>query len=257
MGLIGETTFLEQIFGELGPYVGAFLVLLLCGVGLPIPEELTLLGSGLLVHGGQVEFVPITLVCATAILLGDSIPYWLGRRFGMRALRLHWVARILHPERFSRLQRRYEAHGNWATFASRFFAGIRVPSYFLAGTMGMPYPRFLLLDALGVMISVPVSIYLGKVFGGEMDRLQARMGNFHLLLAFLLLSVVLIIVVRGRKIRAAATAAIGLLRAPAEPATDEDAGTGELPDPPHDGYDREPGAAELAQSPPSPRETPT
>ena len=42
--------------------------------------------------------------------------------------------------------RRFEAHGNWATFFCRFVAGIRIPGYFVAGTMGMTYRRFLLLE---------------------------------------------------------------------------------------------------------------
>lgn len=250
MGLMDETTILHEIFGGLGPYVGPFLVLLLCGVGLPLPEELTLLGSGLLLHQGEVEFVPIVLTCSVAILIGDSIPYWLGRRYGLHALRIRWVARVLHPERLSRLQRRFTEHGNWATFACRFFAGIRIPGYFVAGTMGMPYPRFLVLDALGILISVPISIYVGKVFAGEMDRLQQRMDDFHLLLAFLLLSVLLILFLRSRRNRAAALAL--------EPARllgrARDA---ELPDPERSGYDRAAGAPTAEGAPRIHTEEPT
>src|SRR5688572_25612104 len=130
-------------------YLAPFVVLFLCGVGLPLPEEVTLLGSGLLLHQGEVEFVPIVVVCSLAILLGDSIPYWLGRRFGMNALRVRWVRRIIHPERFARLEKRFQRHGNWAVFACRFFAGVRIPGYFLAGTLRMGFGRFLLLDGLG------------------------------------------------------------------------------------------------------------
>ena len=93
-------------------YLAPFVVLLLCGVGLPLPEEVTLIASGLLVHQGRADFFVITVVCATAILLGDSIPYWLGRRYGLSALRIRWVKRILHPERFALLEERFAAHGN-------------------------------------------------------------------------------------------------------------------------------------------------
>ena len=195
MGLIEETTFLREVFGEF-EYLAPFAVLLLCGLGLPLPEEVTLIGAGILLYRGEVDFVRITIVCSAAILIGDSVPYWLGRRFGMNALRVPWVARILHPERFARLRRRFEEHGNQATFACRFFAGIRIPGYFLAGTMGMPYPRFLLLDSLGVLISVPTSIYLGKIFGGSVDSLHDRVHDIHLILAFLALSLVLVLVLR-------------------------------------------------------------
>lgn len=195
--LIDQNGFIAQSFSD-WPYLAPFLVLLACGLGLPLPEEVTLIGSGLLLHRGQVEFLPITVVCATAILIGDSVPFWLGRRFGMSALRIGWVKRIVHPERFSRLERRFEEHGNQATFACRFFAGIRIPGYFLAGTMGMRYPRFLLLDALGVLISVPVSIYLGLLFGSQVQRLKETVGDLHLILAFLVLAMVLTLFLRSR-----------------------------------------------------------
>ena len=198
MVFLAEIGFLSDFFGEFS-YSGPFLVLLLCGLGLPLPEEVTLIGSGVLLHLGEVSFVPISVVCGVAILLGDSVPFWLGRRYGMNALHVKWVARIVHPERFTRLRTRFEEHGVWATFACRFFAGIRIPGYFVAGTMGMRYSRFLLLDALGVLITVPLSIYLGKVFGGSVDRLEKTVGNMHLILAFLALSLVLILVLRRKK----------------------------------------------------------
>jgi len=198
MALLEQTTFLGEIFGEFS-YLAPFIVLLLCGVGLPLPEEVTLIGSGILLYRGEVEFVPIVLVCSAAILLGDSVPYWLGRKYGNNALRVKWVARLLHPERMERLRQRFEAHGNWATFACRFFAGIRIPGYFVAGTMGMKYPRFFLLDALGVLISVPISIYFGKLFGGHVDTLKERVHDMHLILAFAALSLLLILLVRRRR----------------------------------------------------------
>ena len=204
MLLIDATTSLGEIFGEFS-YLAPFVVLLLCGIGAPLPEEVSLIGSGILLHRGEVEFIPIVMVCAAAILLGDSIPYWLGRRYGMNALQIPWVGRILHPERFQRLQVRFEEHGNWATFACRFFAGIRIPGYFIAGTMGMRYVRFLLLDFLGVLISVPASIYLGKLFGENVERLKETVHDLHLILAFLVLTLVFILLVRARRARLDAT----------------------------------------------------
>ncbi len=179
-------------------YIAPFTVLFLCGVGLPLPEEVTLIGSGLLLHRGEVEFIKITLVCSVAILLGDSIPFWLGRRYGMSALQHRWVRRILHPERLSKLELKFREHGNWTTFVCRFFAGVRIPGYFIAGTMRMSYPRFLLLDSLGVLISVPISIYLGKVFGSSMDTLKQKLGDLHLILGFLLLALVFVLLWRAR-----------------------------------------------------------
>lgn len=199
VGLLGES-FVQGYFDQFH-YLAPFTVLLLCGIGLPLPEEVTLLGSGLLVYQGKVDFTVICVVCSVAILLGDSIPYLLGRRYGMRALRFRWVRRVLHPERFQVLQQRFEEHGNWAIFTCRFLPGVRIPGYFVAGTLGMRLPRFLLLDALGVVVSVPISIYLGKLFGEHVDDLRRRVENFHQILAFAVLSLVVILFVMARSRR--------------------------------------------------------
>lgn len=192
----GDT--LANFFAEWN-YLGPFLVLFLCGLGLPLPEEVTLIGSGLLVHQGHVEFLPITIVCSVAILLGDSVPFWLGRHYGMDLLkRSRWLRRLISPRQIRRVQRSFDEKGSWATFAFRFFAGVRIPGYFVSGALGMRYPRFVILDTLGILISVPISIFLGQWFAGRMDELKNRLADFHLILAFLALSLLITLIVRGR-----------------------------------------------------------
>jgi len=202
MGLLEAAEYVSEAPGGFH-YLAPFVLLLLCGLGLPLPEEVTLLGAGILVdQNPNVEFLPIVLVCAVAILLGDSLPYWLGRHWGPRALRIRAVRRILHPERFARLEKRFSDHGNWATFGCRFLPGVRIPGYFVAGTMGMGYGRFLLLDTLGVAVSVPISIHLGRLFGDSVDQIHHMYGKAHLIFAFLALALVLVMLVRSRSRRA-------------------------------------------------------
>jgi len=209
MLLLDLTTDVQEIAQNFS-YMGPFLGLILCGLGLPLPEEAFLIPAGVLLHMGEVEFVPITLLCSAAILLGDSLPYFLGRRYGMRALEIPWVARVLHPERFQRFRRRFDAHGNWAVFGCRFLPMLRIPGYFVAGTMGMPYARFAMLDGLGVLLSVPISIYLGKFLGGQVDRLKETVHDLHLILAVLVCILLLVIGIR-----------VLWARANARPPTDE------------------------------------
>ncbi len=202
---------MAQSFSYMGPFVG----LLLCGIGLPAPEETFLIAAGFLLHKGNVQFVPITVLCSLAILLGDSIPFYLGRRYGMQALEIPWVARSLHPERFARFRARFDAHGNWAIFGCRFLPMLRIPGYFVAGTMGMRWSRLLLLDGLGVLLTVPISIWLGKLLAEQTDRLKESFHDLHLILAFLVLVLGLVIVIRVRWMRA--NAAQGRERPPQGP----------------------------------------
>jgi len=63
-------------------YGGLFVVLILCGLGLPFPEELTLLTGGFFVHLGIARFYPILAVAFAGVIIGDLIIYSIGRRWG-------------------------------------------------------------------------------------------------------------------------------------------------------------------------------
>jgi membrane protein DedA with SNARE-associated domain len=164
-------------------YIAPFCVLMLCGLGAPLPEEVTLIGCGFLLSQEAVDFLPITLVCTAAILLGDSIPFWLGHHYGLAALKTRWVAKVLHPERFAKLERRFADSGNWAVFTCRFLPGLRIPGYFVAGTLRMSYLRFLTIDVIGVALSVPTSIWVSwKVFkkiGFDPDVASKEVSEFN------------------------------------------------------------------------------
>lgn len=192
----GLTDYVNALFGRFH-YLAPFVVLFLCGLGLPLPEEVALIGSGILLYQDKVEFYRITAVCSAAILLGDLVPFWLGRHWGLAALKSRLVAKILHPERFATLERRFSAHGNWVVFSCRFMPGLRIPAYFVAGTLRMSFARFLLLDFAGVLISVPVSIWLGRLFGGSIDEMRKKSKDLHLILGFVVFAIVAIIVWRA------------------------------------------------------------
>ena len=50
----------------------------------------------------------------------------------------------------------------------------------------------------GVIISVPTSIWLGKVFGRTIDELQGRVESLHQILGFSLVVIVLLLFMRSR-----------------------------------------------------------
>ncbi len=188
LALLDLTQYLDVLVDRFN-YLGPFVVLLLCGLGLPLPEEVTLIAAGLLLYQGQVEFVPICLVCGAAILLGDTVPYLLGRRYGAQALENRLVSKILHPERFAIVEHKFNRYGSWVVFMCRFLPGIRIPAYFTAGTLGMRYRHFLILDGLGVLVSVPISIYIAELFGGQIEKAEAHLDNFHILTTFALVAI--------------------------------------------------------------------
>lgn len=175
-------------------YLAVFVVLVLCGLGLPIPEEITLIGAGLVVYEGRAELPVMIAVTVLGILAGDSMLLFMGRHFGPTLLDRPFFRKLLHAERMSRVRKQFDKHGVKAVFFARFFAGIRACVYFTAGTLGMRYRVFVLLDLAGALISAPISVWLGFHFGGEIERAlsyvsrldNALMIGLGLLLAYIL-----------------------------------------------------------------------
>jgi membrane protein DedA with SNARE-associated domain len=62
----------------------------------------------------------------------------------------------------------------------------------------MSYSRFIFIDFLGVLISVPASIFLGKIFGDSIDTLRKSMHDLHLWLALGVVALALILILRSK-----------------------------------------------------------
>jgi membrane protein DedA with SNARE-associated domain len=186
-------------------YLAMLGILVLCGIGLPLPEEVTLLGSGLLVGWHEADFWLASLVCSVGIVMGDSIIFGLGHHFGQRFLRAGPMQLLLPIQRQARVQHFFSRHGAKALFLARFFPGVRIGVYAYAGSQRIGWARFIALDGLGVLISCPTSILVGRWAGRAFadDRAEAiRVASeamhrlSHWIVLFVALAVALVVVVQ-------------------------------------------------------------
>jgi membrane protein DedA with SNARE-associated domain len=163
-------------------YVGLFVVLVMCGLGLPLPEDVALLAGGYLVHRGITRY-PLTLaVSLLGVIAGDNSLFFLGRRFGTGLVRYFGINRPDTKLQIERIRGFMERHGNRAIFYARFLAGLRALVYLTAGSFGVSPGRFLFFDILGAVISVPVVVSLGYVFGSELEVVIHYIGGFERLI---------------------------------------------------------------------------
>jgi membrane protein DedA with SNARE-associated domain len=163
-------------------YLGLFGVLLLCGMGLPMPEDIALLAGGFLVHRGVIR-LPITLaVSLLGVVAGDNSLFFLGRRFGTGLVRYFGLNRPGSKAQIERIRAFMHRHGHRAIFYARFLAGLRALIYLTAGSFGVTPLRFLLYDLLGAVISVPIVVSIGYLFGGQLEVVVHYLGGFERLL---------------------------------------------------------------------------
>lgn len=157
---------LVTLFAENG-YASVFIALLLCGAGAPLPEDITLVAGGVIAGLGYVNVHIMFVVAMIGVLVGDSGMFLLGHYYGARILQWRVVSRLLTPARYAKVQEKFERYGNRLMFVARFLPGMRTAVYITAGTTHrVSFMRFLLLDGLAALISVPIWVYLGY-FGAD------------------------------------------------------------------------------------------
>ena len=160
-------------------YLGLLIVLMLCGLGLPVPEDAVLLTGGFLAHRGLIQY-PITLaVSFVGVITGDCSLYFLGRHFGTGLLRYFGLSHPGSQRSIVRMRKFMDRHGHRAVFYARFLAGLRALVYLSAGSLGVPISRFLMYDLLGAVISVPLVVSLGYLFGNQIEQILHYIGGIQ------------------------------------------------------------------------------
>ncbi|WP_174875991.1 DedA family protein [Vogesella oryzae] len=178
-------------------YLAVFLVLLVCGFGVPIPEDITLVAGGIISGLGYTNVHWMFVVGMAGVLVGDGIMFFAGRIFGHQVLRFRPIAKVMTPSRFEAVQEKFAKDGNWGLFVARFLPGLRSPIFLTAGlTRRIPYWRFLLLDGFAALISVPIWVYLGYLGASNRDWLMAMVhrGQTGILIVLAILALVLALV---------------------------------------------------------------
>ena len=158
-------------YGTSLAYFVIIAILVLTGMGLPIPEEVPVITAGVLSSTGQLDPVLAFFACLIGALAGDCVMYWIGYHFGRSFLReRHWWARVVNPKREAMIERQIEAHGFKVFFLARFMVGLRSPVYFSAGILHMSFRRFLLIDLFAATAVIGTFFGLSYLFGEPITR---------------------------------------------------------------------------------------
>jgi len=173
-------------------YLSIFAVLVACGLGVPLPEDISLILGGFLVFKGAANLWGMVATGFLGILVGDTLIYMAGRRVGRHVRTGHgWLARVVTPPRRIQVEQLFAKHGEKIVIAARFMPGVRAVTYFTAGSAGMPYPRFICFDGLAALLSAPLFVFLGYRFGRHLQQVIELMKRYQLIAVGILLVVVL------------------------------------------------------------------
>ncbi len=178
-------------------------VLILCGFGLPLPEDITLIFAGLLASTHKISLGGALIVGFFGVILGDSILFFLGRRYGKKLFSIKPFSIAFPPHRIEAAEIKIISNQHFICFVGRFIPGLRACIFALVGSMGVKPKVFYIQDGLAALISVPVWVLVGYYTGENWDLAIARAHEAQWILFGLLSSLIIgyIIVVLFRRKR--------------------------------------------------------
>jgi membrane protein DedA with SNARE-associated domain/membrane-associated phospholipid phosphatase len=168
-------------------------------VGIVVPGELAVLLGGVMAFQGRISLAGALAASISGAIVGDSIGYAVGARWGNALLESRLGRRLVKPEQRRRTEELIRDKGGLAVFIGRFTTVLRVLVPGLAGTSGMPYRKFFAYNVLGGVAWASGFTLLGYLAGNAWRRVEQIAARASALLATLVVAIVLV-VVAGRRV---------------------------------------------------------
>ena len=184
-----DLTHLIEQYGYLAVFIGTLL-----------EGETVLALAGFAAHRGHLQLPNVILVAFVGSVIGDQTAFLIGHRWGNRVLARS--ARLTAA--VERAKPHLRRHANLFVLVNRFLIGLRTAGPIAVGIVGMPWPRFLVLNMIGAAVWSATIATLGYVLG---EGLQRMLGDLHhaekwIFAGVLLAAAVLWLVRRARSARA-------------------------------------------------------
>lgn len=191
--------FLTDLSGGVA-YLLIFGILVACGLGFPLPEDIPLIATGYLIWDQTLTWFGGIAVTLCGVVIGDSILFFIGQRLGLKILNKKKKT-LFSPKRVGRAKAYFRKYGAKVVFFARFVAGLRAVVFFMAGAMHMKFRTFILLDFLAALLSVPLWIaggfYLGRFFGDEISSLLLKLKEIKLVITTVILLTVVAVIAKS------------------------------------------------------------
>jgi membrane protein DedA with SNARE-associated domain len=152
-------------------YLFVFILLVSGAVGVPMPEDLSLIAGGILVHAKGAHPVIMLIVCYLGILVGDLIIYRIGWSIGPSVFRRRWFKRCMTSRRLQWARENLEQRTFLTILIARHLFYLRTGTFLVCGALRISFSHFLLCDAVAALITAPLMVGLGYVCAEHYETL--------------------------------------------------------------------------------------
>lgn len=149
-------------------YPVVVLVIALESLGAPLPGETLMIALAAAAGAGHFDIRILFAAIWAGSVLGDNAGYLIGRRWGQRAIDLFGKRIGLVESRYRLMRRRFRRYGVLAVAFARFFIVFRQLNGVMAGSLGLPWWRFLLANMVGAALWAGFWLYVGASASGRL-----------------------------------------------------------------------------------------
>ena len=161
------------------PYLGIFALLILGAIGLPFPEDTTVMLCGFLVASDVVKPLPSFLVVYIGLLMADFFLYSVGKKYGRRVVEHRRFHRLISPEKLLILEEKFKKRGILVIFFGRHLIGLRAQIFIVAGIMKMSSIKFLIADAVTALVTITLMGGIGYFAGNRIQVVKENMARIE------------------------------------------------------------------------------
>lgn len=196
-------SFFLTAVGEIG-YIGIFVLMTIESSFVPFPSEVVLIPAGALVAQAKMSWLLAFIAGLAGSMLGAYINYFLalflGRKTVDKLIKKYGKFFLLDKNKLKKSDKYFEKHGEITTFIGRLIPVIRQLISLPAGFSRMNFAKFSLYTALGAGIWSAILIYLGYLFGDNLEIIKANLNAITLWVVFIsLILILLYILIKHKK----------------------------------------------------------
>jgi membrane protein DedA with SNARE-associated domain len=152
-------------------YLLVFAALMAGSIGIPAPEDLTLIAAGVLCSLDQVNTLIMGLTCYFGLILGDLVIYRIGWMTGPTLFRKKWFRRHISTKRLEVMRTNLHKRTMLTILVARHLFYIRTATFLMCGAVRISFVRFVVMDAIAALITAPLMMGIGFIFAHNYETI--------------------------------------------------------------------------------------
>jgi membrane protein DedA with SNARE-associated domain len=198
----GIVEYLIGLASSMG-YFGVFLLMAVESSFIPFPSELILIPAGVLIQRGEMVLSLVFISALLGSVIGALINYYLalhlGRRVVNKLVMKYGKIFFISSDSILKSEKYFSNHGEITTFVGRLIPAVRQLISIPAGFSRMGVGKFVFYTALGAGLWSGILIYIGYLFGENMELIEQNLGFVTQVVIFFSLVVILAYILLRRK----------------------------------------------------------